>query len=101
MTSDDLEESDSDIDVMTVGDDSSKLPFLAPMVVKSSTPRVVKPQPTTFYPWAQHQQQNSLSEYMLHDKQSAYSQPLQAHFHPAAAVARFKSSFSIEEIMRK
>lgn len=97
-------DSDSDVDVMTVGDDSAKLPFLAPMFKT----KVVKPRPTFVpvegaylsYPesprmlWPQVPS-SSLSEYMLQDKKAC--QPLPPQF-PAN---RFKSSFSIEEIMRK
>ena len=90
----DNSESDSDIDVMTVGDDNSKIPFLAPMFNKAKK-TVIKPTPKP-YPWTPPVPSSSfptLSEYMLHDKTKfPQQQPPEL---------RFKSSFSIEEIMRK
>ena len=119
-TSDPDDESDSDVDVMTVGDDSAlKLPFLAhPMGPKrpKDGPKVLKPQatfsykqqwgPNTMVPMAPSPQQQplGLSEYMRLDKQSCQFLPQMAvPLNPQVQIPanRFRSSFSIEELMRK
>ena len=117
-TSDPDDESDSDVDVMTVGDDSAlKLPFLAPPMGPKGPkdgPKVLKPQPTFSYqqqwgpnamvPMAPSPQPLGLSEYMRLDKQSCQFQPQMAvPMSPQVQIPanRFRSSFSIEELMRK
>ena len=70
---------ESDVDVTTIGDDNSKLPFLSPLfnVTKLKNHHAAK---------TNQQTKKSLSEYLLHDKVK----------HPSN-----HSGFTIDEIMRR
>ena len=104
------DDSDADVDVTTIGDDSSKLPFLSPLFGKTKMNNVLS---SKYHHHRSSTQQNSasllssddisalsqhkqsISEYLLQDKVKSSQQ------HSAVAPMPSTTGFSIEEIMRR
>merc|ERR1719189_1041476 len=116
------DDSDADIDVTSVGDYNSKLPFLSPFFGKtnkilSKFSAMTQEQITSTLPSQQNQQQNStkpllptqlpvqhrqsISEYLLQDKVKSSHTALPALSSQTTVGAPSQTGFSIEEIMRR
>ena len=103
------DDSDADVDVTTIGDDSSKLPFLSPLFGKTKMNNVLSSKYHHRSSTQQNsasllssddisalsQQKQSISEYLLQDKVKSSQQ------HSAVAPMPSNTGFSIEEIMRR
>ena len=104
------DDSDADVDVTTIGDDSSKLPFLSPLFGKTKMNNVLSSKYHHHRSSTQQnsasllssddisalsQQKQSISEYLLQDKVKSSQQ------HSAVAPMPSTTGFSIEEIMRR
>ena len=93
------DDSDADVDVTTIGDDSSKLPFLSPLFGKT---KMLSKYSAAQQSQSQHnsalaQQKQSISEYLLQDKVKSSQHPHSTLVAPATS----STGFSIEEIMRR
>ena len=106
-TEESSDDSDIDVDVTTIGDDSSKLPFLSPLFRHTTTSHasskidIQKPPQlysnTTNISTTQH---STLSEYLFHDKvKHSSQQSVSAAAVTAAAIAGH--GFTIDEIMKR
>ena len=116
------DDSDADIDVTSVGDYNSKLPFLSPFFGKtnkmlSKFSAMTQEQITSTLPSQHNQQQNStkpllptqlpvphrqsISEYLLQDKVKSSQTVIPALSSQTTVGAPSQTGFSIEEIMRR
>ena len=103
-TEESSDDSDIDVDVTTIGDDSSKLPFLSPLFrTTSSASKIGIRKPPQHYSNTNSTTQHStLSEYLFHDKVKHSSQQSAAAAAAAVTAAAIAGhGFTIDEIMKR